>query len=36
VAEETDYMFSRSVMKKLAGINTNEFEEYLADDGENY
>lgn len=31
MAKETDYMFSRSVMKKLSGIDTNEFEEYLED-----
>jgi len=31
MAKETDYMFSRSVMKKLNGIDTNEFEEYLED-----
>jgi len=36
MAKETDYMFSRSVMKKLKGIDTNEFEEYLLDDGEVY
>lgn len=36
MSKATDYMFSRSVMKKLAGINTNEFEEYLPDDGETY
>jgi len=29
MAKETDYLFSRSVMKKLSGIDTNEFEEYL-------
>lgn len=29
MAKETDYMFSRSVMKKINGIETNEFEEYL-------
>ena len=31
MAKETDYLFSRSVMKKLKGIHTNEFEEYLKD-----
>jgi hypothetical protein len=31
MAKETDYLFSRSVMKKLNGIHTNEFEEYLKD-----
>ncbi len=31
MAKETDYLFSRSVMKKLGGIDTNEFEEYLED-----
>ena len=36
MAKETDYMFSKSVMKKLGGIDTNEFEEYLPDDGEAY
>jgi len=29
MAKETDYLFSRSVLKKLSGIDTNEFEEYL-------
>ena len=29
MAKETDYLFARSVMKKLNGIETNEFEEYL-------
>jgi len=32
LARETDYLFARSVMKKLQGIDTNEFEEYLPDD----
>ena len=36
MAIETDYLFSRSVMKKLDGIDTNEFEEYEPDDGEDY
>ncbi len=36
MAKETDYMFSRSVMKKLDGIDTNEFEEYLPDSNEAY
>jgi hypothetical protein len=31
MAKETDYLFARSVMKKLNGIDTNEFEEYLED-----
>jgi hypothetical protein len=35
VAKETDYLFSRSVMKKLNGIDTNEYEEYEPD-GEEY
>ena len=35
IAKETDYMFSRSVMKKLQGIDTNEYEEYEPD-GEEY
>jgi len=29
LAKETDYLFSRSVMKRIKGIETNEFEEYL-------
>ena len=36
MAKETDYLFSRSVMKKLKGIDTNEYEEYEPDDGEDY
>ena len=36
LAKETDYLFARSVMKKLDGIDTNEFEEYEPDDGEDY
>jgi len=36
MAKETDYLFSRSVMKKLKGIDTNELFEYEADDGEEY
>ena len=36
MAKETDYLFARSVMKKLNGIDTNEFEEYEPDDGEDY
>ena len=36
MAKDTDYLFTRSVMKKLKGIDTNEFEEYLPDDGEDY
>lgn len=36
MAKETDYLFARSVMKKLKGIDTNEFEEYLPDDNEEY
>lgn len=36
MAKETDYLFARSVMKKLNGIDTNEFEEYLPDDEEEY
>ena len=35
IAKETDYLFSRSVMKKLEGIDTNEYEEYEPD-GEEY
>ena len=31
MAKETDYLFARSVMKKIRGIDTNEFEEYLKD-----
>ncbi len=31
MAKETDYLFARSVMKKIKGIDTNEFEEYLKD-----
>ena len=36
MAKETDYLFARSVMKKLKGIDTNEFFEYEPDDGEDY
>jgi hypothetical protein len=36
MAKETDYLFARSVMKKLDGIDTNEFFEYEPDDGEDY
>ena len=36
MAKETDYLFARSVMKKLNGIDTNEFYEYEPDDGEDY
>jgi len=36
MAKETDYLFSRSVMKKLKGIDTNELFEYEADEGEEY
>ena len=36
MAKETDYLFSRSVMKKLKGIDTNEYAEYEPDDGEDY
>ena len=32
VAKETDYMFSRSVMMKLRGVDTNEYEVYDPDD----
>ncbi len=34
LAKETDYLFSRSVMKKLRGVDTNEYEEYDPDDEE--
>ncbi len=36
MAKDTDYLFARSVMKKLKGIDTNEFFEYEPDDGEDY
>ncbi len=36
MAKDTDYLFTRSVMKKLKGIDTNEFDEYEPDDGEDY
>jgi len=36
MAKETDYMFSRSVMKKLNGIDTHELFEYSEDEEEDY
>ncbi|MEN8147155.1 MAG: cytochrome P460 family protein [Campylobacterota bacterium] len=37
MAKETDYLFARSVMKKLNGIDTHELFEYDdSDDGEDY
>ena len=36
MAKETDYLFARSVMKKLNGIDTHELFEYEPDDGEDY